>query len=121
VDAEVRAAPPAVLGALAINVEGERFDRDVHRSPPDLGFRIWAFDAALILGRATGLDAGVGRQRAIVDDAGILFVADGMLIECAYGKVAVDFSDGDAVLLEVERNAHRRYFQLRFEGLMSAL
>jgi hypothetical protein len=48
-------------------------------------------------------------------------VADGMLIECAYGKVAVDFSDGDAVLLEVERNAHRRYFQLRFEGLMSAL
>jgi hypothetical protein len=75
------------------------------------------FDHALILGRATCLDAGIGRQRAIVEDAGVLFVANGMLMECAYGKVAVDFSDGDAVLLEVERNAHRRDFQLRFEGI----
>jgi hypothetical protein len=40
-------------------------------------------DDALVFGRATGLDAGVRRQRAIIGDAGVLLVADGVLVEGA--------------------------------------
>ena len=67
-------------------------------------------DDALVLGRAAGLGAGVGDQRAVLGDARVLLVANGVLVERARREVAVHVGDGDAVGGEVEgggRGAHR--------------
>jgi hypothetical protein len=60
-----------------------RVDGDVDGAPPDLGFGVGVLDDALVFGRAAGFDPGVGGQRAVVDDAGVFFVTDGVLVEGA--------------------------------------
>ena len=66
----------------------------------------------LVLRRAAGFDSGVCNQRAILGDVGALLVAHGVLVERAWREVAVDFGDGNAVVLEVERGSHKQYFSL---------
>jgi hypothetical protein len=64
------------------------------------------FDQPLVLRRAAGFGSGVGNQRAILGDAGVLIVADRVLVERAWREVAVDFGDGNAIVLQVERISH---------------
>ena len=63
-------------------------------------------DDPLVLGRAARLHAGIGDQRAVVGDAGVLLVANGVLVEGTRREVAVNFRNGQSVLFEVEV-AHR--------------
>ena len=88
--------------ALAVDFEGVRVARDVHRSPPDVVLRVGMLDDALVLRRAAGLRAGVGDERAVLRDARVLLVADRVLVERARRKVVVDFGDGEAVGGEIE-------------------
>jgi hypothetical protein len=46
-----------------------------------------------------GFDSGVGNQRAVLGDAGVLLVTDGVLVKRAWREVAVDFGDGNVVIL----------------------
>jgi hypothetical protein len=64
------------------------------------------FDDALVLGRAAGLDSGVGDESAVLGDAGVLLEADGVLVELAGRKIVVDLPDGDVVFLKVECIGH---------------
>jgi hypothetical protein len=47
------------------------------------------FHDAFLLGRAAGLDSGVGDQCAILCDTGVLLVADGVLIEVVTNGSAI--------------------------------
>jgi hypothetical protein len=105
-----------VAGTLAVDGEGERFDRQIDLAPPDIGFGAGMFDQPLVLRRATGFGSGVGYQRAILGNAGVLFVADGVLVERAWREVAVDFSDGNAIVLKVEWVSHK-YSLCSYEGV----
>ena len=101
--------------ALAVDVEGLLVARDVHRAPPDVLLRVRMLDHALVLGRAAGLDAGIGDQRAVLGDAGVLLEANGVLVERAWRQVAVNFGDRQLVLFEVEVS-HRGVHPLRFSS-----
>jgi hypothetical protein len=60
--------------------------------------------------RASGLDAGVGDQRAVLRNAGVFLETNRVLIERARREVVVDGGHGQAVGREVEghrRRAHR--------------
>ena len=61
------------------------------------------FDDALVLRRAAGLCARVGDERAVLRDAGVLFVPDRMLVERAGREVAMDRRNGEAVAGKIER------------------
>ena len=87
---EPLAGVEVVLGAFAVDGKRGRVERDVHRPPPDVLLRSGVLDDPLVLGRAAGLGAGVGDQRAVVGDAGILLVTDGVLVKRAHGQVAVN-------------------------------
>src|SRR4029078_8445511 len=56
--------------ALAIDLEGVLFARNIYRAPPDVVLRIWMFDHAFDFRRASGLHARVGDERAVSGDAG---------------------------------------------------
>src|SRR5262249_59027769 len=79
-----------IAGALPVDGERLRVERNVHRTPPDAGLRVRVPDDALVLGGAARLDAGIGDQCAVLRDAGIPLIADGVLVELAGRKVAVD-------------------------------
>ena len=72
-----------VARALAVDGKGLRCDRDIDRAPPNIGFGVGMLYNSLILRRAPGFDAGVGNQCAIFGDAGVLLVAEGVLVERA--------------------------------------
>ena len=91
---------------LAIDVERVRLQRDIHRPPPDIGFGLGMADDPLVLRRAARLDAGVCHQRAVLGDAGILFVPDRVLIERAWREVVMDLAHGDPVFLQTECTGH---------------
>jgi len=48
------------------------------------------------------LDAGVGYESTVLGDMGIFLEENSMLVKGAGREVAVDFLDGDFVLLQVE-------------------
>ena len=56
----------------------------------------------LSLGERPVFVAGVGDQRAVLGDAGVLLVADGVLVERARREVAVDVADRQVVLFKTE-------------------
>ena len=89
-----------VEGALAVDREGLRVAGDVHRSPPDVLLRnAGCLTTRLSLGDAAGLRAGVGHQRAVLGDARVLLVADGVFVERARRKIAMDLGNVEAVIL----------------------
>ena len=100
--------------ALAVDLEGVRVARDVHRAPPDVVLRVGMLDDALVLGRAAGLGAGVGDERAVLRDARVFLEADRVLVERARREVVVDFGDGEAVGGEVEGGGCRAHRLGRF-------
>ena len=91
-----------VLGAFAVDRKRLRVERDVHRPPPDVLFRSRVLDDPLVLGRPAGLGARVGDQRAVVGDAGILLVTNGVLVERAQRQVAVNLGHRQFVVFQVE-------------------
>ena len=80
--------------ALAVDFEGALVAWDVDRPPPDVVLRLGMFDDALVLRRSSGLGAGVCDERAIFRDAGVLFVANRVLVEGARREVAMDLGNG---------------------------
>src|ERR1700746_592359 len=72
-----------VARALAVDGKGLGCDRDIDRPPPNVSFGVGMLYNPLVLRRATGFHSGVGNQRAIFGDAGVLLVADGVLVERA--------------------------------------
>src|ERR1700751_158247 len=72
-----------VAGALAVDGKGLGCDRDIDRAPPNISFGVGMLYDSLVLGRAAGFGSGVGNQRAVLGDAGVLLVADGVLVERA--------------------------------------
>ncbi len=72
-----------VARALAVDGKGLGCNRNIDRAPPDIGFGVGMFYNALVLWRAAGFDSGIGDQRAILGDTGILLVADSVLVERA--------------------------------------
>ena len=95
-----------VQGALAVDGKRLVVERDVHRPPPDVGLRVRMPDDALVLGRAAGLRPGVGNEGAVLGDARVLLVADGVLVEPARWKIMVNLPDRDPVCLEIELGGH---------------
>src|SRR5262249_27760419 len=91
-----------IAGAFAVDDERAGLEWDVHRAPPDVGFRLPGLDDAPVLGRAAGLDPGVGDQGAVVGDAGVLLVADGVLVKLTRRQVAVNLRDRDVIVLKIE-------------------
>ena len=57
--------------------------------PPDRMFGLCIDDGVLVLGRAAGVDPGLGAKRAACDN-GSLAVADGMLVKRGFGQVPVN-------------------------------
>jgi hypothetical protein len=72
-----------VARALAVDGKGWGCNRNIDRAPPDIGFGVGMFYNALVLRRAAGFRSGVGNQRAILGDTGVLLVADSVLVERA--------------------------------------
>ena len=90
------------MGALAVDGEGVRVARDVHRPPPDVLLRVRMFDDALVLGRAAGLCPGVGDERAVLGDAGVLLVADGVLVRGNWAGGCGEPRRTEFVIFEIE-------------------
>ena len=59
-------------------------------------------DHALVLGRASGLRAGVGDQRAVLGDARVLLETDRVLVKRARGEIMVNFGHGQTVTSEIK-------------------
>ena len=72
-----------VVRALPIDRKALGRDRDIDRAPPDISFGVGMLYDSLVLRRAAGFGSGVGNQRAVLGDAGLLLVADGVLVERA--------------------------------------
>src|ERR1700751_4989413 len=72
-----------VARALAVDGEGLGCDRDINRAPPNISFGVGMLYNPLVLRRAASFDSRVGNQRALLGDAGVLLVADGVLVERA--------------------------------------
>ena len=89
--------------ALAIDLERLLVARDVDRAPPDIAFRLRPLDHALVFGRASGLRAGVGDQRAVLRDARVFFETDRVFVKRARRQVMVNFGHSKAVIGEVKR------------------
>ena len=89
-------------GALAHHVEGARVERDVDRAPPDVVFRLRILYDALVFWRAARLGARVSDQRAVVGDAGVFVVADGVLVERTGRQVVKNLLYVQTKILEVE-------------------
>src|SRR4029077_18605491 len=70
-----------IESALAVDSEGVIIAGDVHRPPPDVALRVGMLDHTLVFGRASGLDAGVGDQRAILRDARVFLETNRVLVE----------------------------------------
>ena len=100
--------------ALAVDSEGVLIARDVHRPPPDVALRAGMLDHTLVFRRASGLDAGVGNERAVLRNARVLLEMDRVLVERARMEVVVDGGDGDAVGGEVEGGGRHCHRSLRF-------
>src|SRR5262249_53860532 len=68
--------------ARALPVDGKALgrDRNIDRAPPDISFGAGMLYNPLVLRRAAGFGSGVGNERAIFGDAGVLLVADGVLV-----------------------------------------
>jgi hypothetical protein len=75
---------------------------NVNRTPPDVLFRSGIFDDPFVFGGAAGFDAGVGDERAVVGDAGVFLVTNGVLVERAHREVAVNLRNRQSILLKVE-------------------
>ena len=101
-----------VAGALTVYGEGGGLDRDIDHAPPNISFGVGMFYNPLVLRRAAGFDSGVGNQRAILGDAGVLFVADGVLVERAWREAAVDFGDGNAMVSSLNGSVIKKYLSL---------
>ena len=71
--------------ARSLPVDGKALgcNRDVDRAPPNISFGIGMFYDPLVLRRTAGFDSGVGNQRAIFGDAGVLLLSDGVLVKRA--------------------------------------
>jgi hypothetical protein len=87
---------------LAIDGEGVRIERDIDAAPPDVLLRVVMLYHPLVLGRAPRLGARVGDQRAVLGDAGVFLITDGVLVERAGRKVAVNLLDGQLVFFQIE-------------------
>ena len=68
-----------------------------------------------VRGVSFDLEAGrnLGDERAVLGDAGVVLVFDGVLIERARRKVAMHFRDADAEFLEMKHVVHVRCLALR--------
>ena len=66
-------------------------------------FGLRMLDDALVLGRAAGLHAGVGDERAILGDARVFLETDGVFVKRARRQIAVNFGNRKAVISEVKR------------------
>src|SRR4029077_8876653 len=95
-----------VAGALAVDGKGLGCDRNIDRAPPDISFGVGMLYDSLVLGRAAGFGSGIGDQRAVLGDAGVLLVADGVLVVRAGGEIAVGFRHRNAVVLKVKWSSH---------------
>jgi hypothetical protein len=84
---EALAGVEIIAGALTVDGEAAGIERDVDRAPPHLGFGGRLFDHALVLGGTAGLGARVGDERAVIGQAGILVVADGVFVEHARARL----------------------------------
>jgi hypothetical protein len=73
----------------------ERFFIDGHidRPPPNFMLGIGMLHDSLVLGRATGLQTGVGDERSIFCDTCVFLVAKCMLIELAWRKISMNLRD----------------------------
>ena len=97
-----------VKRALAIDLERALVARNIHRSPPDVVFRSGMLDHALVLWRTPRLDSGVGNKRAVLRDTRVFLVTNGVLVERARRKVAVNLGNSEAVLVKSKRDRIRR-------------
>ena len=72
--------------ARALPVDGKDLgcNREIDRAPPNISFGVGMPYNPLVLGRAAGFDSGIGNQRAILGNTGVLLVADGVLVERAW-------------------------------------
>ena len=91
------------LSRAAWPVDGKRLNvaGDVDRSPPHVLCRIRVLDDPLVLGRATRLHSGISNQHAVLGNAGVPLVANGVLVEGTRREVAVHFTNGQLVLFQV--------------------
>ena len=97
-----------VKRALAIDLERALVARDIHRSPPDIVFRIGMLDYALVFWRTPRLNAGVGDQRAVLRDTRVFLVTNRVLVERTRRKIAVNLTSSKAVLVKIKRGRIRR-------------
>src|SRR5690606_9380260 len=101
-DVDLVARAQEVDGALPVDLEDARGQRDVDRAPPDVLLAARFAHDPLVLRRASGLLAGERRERSRADQLSLaaeqrLFVEDGR------GSVVEDVADSDPVLREVQR------------------
>jgi hypothetical protein len=99
---EALAGVEVVAGTLAVDGKCLRFERDVHRTPPDLFFRGALLDDAFIFRRAAGLYAGVGYQRAVLGNMGIFFVENRVLVKSARWQIAMNFLNAKFLRSKIE-------------------
>src|SRR4029453_19536128 len=80
-----------VKRALAIDLERTLVARNIHRSPPDILFRIGMLDHALVLWRSPRLNSGVRNKRAVLRDTRVFLVTNRVFGTHAGRGVGVNF------------------------------